>query len=92
MLLKETVKKENNWLKAKMKDQTDSYAKPAINEMKKFKTSVESISMVRFVNQKDKILDKANKLSSIVVKNLKTYKIRITLDENLCYKTTKNSD
>ena len=51
-----------------MKDQTDSYAKPAINEMNKFKASVVSIPMVPFVNQKNKILDQANKYCSIDVK------------------------
>ena len=66
--LKEAVKTENNRLKAKMKDLTDSYSKLAIDEMKKFNASVESIPMVRFVNQKNKILDQANKLSSFDVK------------------------
>ena len=52
-IMEKTVKTDNNQLKSKMKEWTDSHVRPPIDEMKKFKASVESMPMVSFVNQKN---------------------------------------
>ena len=70
-IMEKTVKKENNRLKSKMKEWTDSHVIQSIDEMKKFKASVESMPMVSFVNQKNKTLEQASNLSSIIVEDFK---------------------
>ena len=51
--MEHAVKNENNQLKSKMKEWTDSHVIQSIDKMKKFKASVESIPMVSFVNQRN---------------------------------------
>ena len=66
--MEESIYTESDRLKSKMKEWTASHGRLPIDEMKKFKASVESMPMVSFVNQRSKILEQANKLSSIDIK------------------------
>ena len=68
-IMEKTVKTDNNLLKSKMKEWIINHVRPAIDEMKKFKASVESMPMVSFVNKKNKTLEQASNLSSIIVED-----------------------
>ena len=52
-IMEKTVKTDNNRLKSKMKEWTDSHVIQSIDEMKNFKASFESMPMVSFVNQRN---------------------------------------
>ena len=52
-IMKKTIETDNNRLKSKMNEWIVSHVRPPIDEMKKFKASVESMPMVSFVNQKN---------------------------------------
>ena len=52
-IMEKTIKINSNRLKSKMNEWIISHVRPPIDEMKKFKASVESMPMVSFVNQKN---------------------------------------
>ena len=52
-IMKKTFETDNNRLNSKMNEWIISHVRPPIDEMKKFKASVESMPMVSFVNQKN---------------------------------------
>ena len=59
------IKNESNRVKSEMKKWTDSLVRRPINEMEKFKAKVENMPIVDFVNERTKLLNQANKLSSL---------------------------
>ena len=52
-IMENTIEADNNRLKSKMKEWIVDHVRPAIDEMKKFKDSFESMPMVSFVNQRN---------------------------------------
>ena len=52
-IMEKKIKINSNRLKSKMNEWIISHVRPPIDEMKKFKASVESMPMVSFVNQRN---------------------------------------
>ena len=65
LAMESAIKNESNRVKSKMRKWTDSHVRKPIDEFTKFKFKVENMPIVDFVNETTKLLNQANKLSSL---------------------------
>ena len=56
-IMENAIESDNIRLKSKMNEWIINHVRQPIDEMRKFKASVESMPMVSFVNKRNKILD-----------------------------------